>query len=290
MWFKVFKSIVVGATILFGFSGCGGGGSSDGGGAKLAAPTYENALKVEEAIFSNEINSHTYRAKELDDKQKANPLVLNIAKEYIKLDSLNKPKYRVVSEVCQSGTLDVSVIEESATSKTYLYRYNNCNDGTKTINGTVKLVLAQKSGDIYYRQIITFQDGYRVVYPNGVNVSIADGGVIDITITNYLSPTNYTFVLNTTMKITQNGYSYGYEGMQLNYIVDGNSTYWYETAGVIYINNYKEYVLWDKSYDMFNTPFKVDENGYPISGEARYQMDGAILRIIADNGLVILDL
>jgi len=296
---KLFSFVKVGilATVaMFIVTGCGGGGDGGSGGgsaatAKLAKATYDNAKKVEEAIFSSAVSSHTYRARVTQDsKQKANPFVLNLAKEFIKLNQDSTKRQRVVSEACSSGSLDVSVINETATSKTYLYSYNNCNDGAKVINGAVELTLGSKSGNIYYTQSIIFKNGYSVRYNNGANLSIADGGRIDITITSYNSSNDYTFVLDTTMKITQNGYSYGYEGMELHYIVSGNNTYWYQTAGVIYINNYKDYVLWDSSYDMFNTPFKVDANGYPINGEARYKMDGGILRIIAENGVITLDI
>jgi hypothetical protein len=287
---KSFK--VVAVAIFIGIvSGCGGGSSSDGASAKLAKATYENAQKVEEAIFSSAVSSHTYRAKEMSEaKSKANPFVLDIAKDYVKLLDNSSKQERVISQACSSGSLDVSLIDETSSSKTYLYKYDNCNDGVKVINGSVELHLASKHGDLYYVQSIVFKDNYSVKYPNGAKVSIANGGSIDITITGYNSSSDYTFILDTTMKITQNGYSYGYDGLELHYIVSGSSTYWYQTTGIIYINNYQDYVIWDSSYDMFSTPFKVDSNGYPINGEARYIMDGGVLRIIADNGAIVLDL
>lgn len=290
--FSFIKVAVLATLAIFIVSGCGGGG--DGGSAasaKLAKATYDNAKKVEEAIFSSAVSSHTYRARGTkNSNQNANPFVLSLAKEFIKLNEDLYKRQRVIEEACSSGSLDVSLISESSTSKTYLYKYDNCNSGGKVINGEVELTLASKSGSIYYTQSIVFKNGYSVRYANGATVSIADGGTIDITITSYNSSNDYNFVLDTTMKITENGYSYGYEGMELHYIVSGNNTYWYQTTGVIYINNYKEFVLWDSSYDMFSTPFKIDSNGYPINGEARYKMDGGVLRIIAQDGVITLDI
>jgi hypothetical protein len=290
---SIFKFGVLAVAVAL-FTGCGGGGSGGGSSnnAKLAAANYDNAQKVQEAIFSNAVSSYTYKARVSSNaKDTLKPYVLDLAKSFIKLNAEDSTlKKRVISDACMSGGLDVDVISESSSSKTYLYKYNNCNDGVKVVNGEVELKLSAKHGSRYYVQSIIFKKNYRVNYSNGSKLSIANGGRIDITVTSYKSSSNYTFVLDTTMKITQNGYSYGYEGMQWNYIVSGASTYWFQTTGAIYINNYKDYVLYDNSYDMLNTPFKVDSNGYPQRGEARYKMDGAVLRIIAENGAIVLDL
>ena len=292
---RVFLPIlVVVASIVF--SGCGGGSSTSGTGsegAKLAKATYENAQKVEEALFSKAYSDNGYRAREIGNSSsvKANPLVFNLAKGYIKLNSVNSSvRQRTLSNVCQSGSVDEDVISETATSKTIIYRYNNCSNGVKVVNGSVTLKLSDKSGDNYNRESIIFGDNYSVNYSNGKSLKIDNGGVIDITITNYISDNNFEFVLDTTMKITEDGYSYGYDGMELHYTIFAQDTYWYQTTGVIYINNYSEFVLYDNSYNMAESEYKLDSNGYPITGEARYKMDGGVLRVVANNGAIDLDI
>ncbi len=286
------KVLIIVTTIfaIFSLSGCGGGGSSSDNKAKLAKATYENALKVQDALFSKTISSSGYEARATNNSSNT-PLIYNLAKDFLKKQIKNSNyKARIIEDVCLSGSLDLETINETSTSKTLIYRYNNCNDGVKVINGTVEVTLGSKSGNVYYTQNIRFKDNYSVKYQDGSTINIANGGAIDITLTSYISENRYNFILDTTMKLTQNGYSFGYEGYEAHYSVKYNNTKWYLTTGIIYINNYKEYVIWDNNYDMSLTPYVLNTNGYPLEGEARFKMDGGNLRIIADNGAIVLDI
>ena len=278
-------------------SACGGGGDRtinsgnySSNSAHLAKPTYENALKVQEAIFDDSYDNSGYSSRKLNkDRTKAKPFALKIAKEFIELNNNNSPKKRLVSNICESGTLDVEVISQTSDSVTKIYRYNNCYNAGLNRGGDIKVHLYNKRGGIYRNQDIIFISDYKKIY-NGTTTIVESGSIIKTTITSFNNSNRYNFRLDYSMSIDKNGYRYGYKDVTLNYIING-ATYWYQTKGKIYINNFKEYVTYDRSYNMYNSAYRLDANSNPIYGEARYNMaDGAILRIIADNGSFVLDI
>ncbi|NOZ91372.1 MAG: hypothetical protein GXO60_08830, partial [Epsilonproteobacteria bacterium] len=78
--------------------------------------------------------------------------------------------------------------------------------------------------------------------------------------------------LEVTLQATSGSNYYGQKNA-IYYVYDGgNSTYLYQTKGRIYINNLNNYVDYDTSYNMSQTPFEYDSNGALVSGEAHYLM------------------
>ncbi len=275
----IIKSFLIVATALF-VVGCGGGGT--GGisqdrlfpsNSRLASPTDSNAQEVSDLLFGyNTDRIVPANARKVSDSKKFTilNLLLNNVKEFNKNSDLSKhSRLTDESEYCDSGSLYKDTLSNGAVE----YRYNNCTQGDFNFNGTVRKHIYNNKLDVNYITDFTVQDlnsDDTIVVKKDSSISLEK-----------LSSGDFRIRLN--LITTENGKSSGFENVVfiLNFDKETSSGTMYQSSGNIYINNLQEYVKWDSSYNMKNTPLVYD-NGTITDGEAHYIMRDATLAIYAN--------
>ncbi len=275
----IIKSLLIVATALF-VVGCGGGGTTGSvkedslfpTNSRLASPTDDNAQKVADLLFGYNTNRIVpANARKISDAKKFTifNLLLNNVKEFNSNRDVSKhSRLTDESEYCDSGNLYKETLNDGSVE----YRYNNCTQGDFTFNGTIKKHKYDNKLEVNYLTDFTIQD------TNGDNIVVKKESSITLEL---LANGDYKTILN--LVTNENGKSSGFENVVfiLNIDTSTNSGTMYQTSGNIYINNLNEYVEWDSSYNMENTPLVYD-NGTITDGEAHYIMRNATLAIYAN--------
>ena len=280
------KTVIKGLVILvFGFiiAGCGGGSGvgSDSffpQNSRLASANDSNALEVINLLIGYNSNDIIPKSNKLVGK-KSNFSILKLAiselKQFKKSNSIKKSN-RIIeqSDYCDSGRLYRDNLNDGSVN----FEYQNCiKDGFK-YNGTVNKHKYSNKLDVTYKsgfEIKNENDNSTILVKKDSKISLEQIG-------------DSKFKIYLNLITTQNGKSNGFERVVFIYEGDDNYATMYQTDGNIYINNLSEYVLFDKSYNMKNTPFVYDE-GTIIDGKAHYKMRGTTLVITVDNGEVYYD-
>jgi hypothetical protein len=275
--FKLSANIIL-ATALF-LGGCGDD-SPNGNYEEISFPsnstkapaTITNAQKVEAVVTAKDIQNLTGINK-LSEDSAINTTQLALKSAEIIKDSIEYNKYTqdLGTESCTNGGTIHTTVSASLTSTNgaYTTTYNQCNQNGTITNGTIEYTasLTDYANDdldslhIYFITDFTIQDT-----SNGSVANIKRNSNFTI------STLSDRVKLNVSLQAT-NGTKYYGQKNATYYIYDrGNNTYIYQTQGRIYINNLNNYVDYDTSYNMSQTPFEYDNNGVLISGEAHYLM------------------
>lgn len=271
----VIKSFLIVATTLF-IVGCGGGGTVEKdtlfpSSSRLAYANDKNAQEVGDLLFgynTDRVVPASARKIANDKKFTILNLALENIKEFKKNSNISKhSKLTDESEYCDSGSLYKDTLNDG----TIEYRYNNCTNGDFNFDGIIRKHRYNNKLVVNYITDFNIKDLYEdttIVVKKESSISLEE-----------LDNERYKITLN--LVTTQNGKSSGFENVV--FIYNDSEVTMYQTAGNIYINNLREYVKWDSSYNMEYTPLVYDD-GTIIDGEAHYIMRGTTLIITINNG------
>lgn len=271
---KILKLILLSAA-SFAIVACGGGGSQIDRDSLFPSNSYlayandKNANELIDLIVGYNTDSILPRTQ----KKVANTkrlTVLNLV--YEKLQDLHKPldkskRLTDYSELCDEGSLYKDVID----ANTAEFRYSNCQQGDFVYNGTIREEKSAIKLSVKYLTNFTIRD----IYGNS-SLEVKRGSSI---VAQKLNDEEHKVVLNIVTR--QNGKSSGFRDSE--FIFNETEQTMYQKSGRIYINNLKEYVKYDSSYDMRYTPF-VYADGTIVDGEARYIFRDALLDLTINNG------
>jgi len=283
---KLLSSSIALATILT-LSGCGDD-SPTGNHSDISFPsnstkadaTVQNGQKVESVVTAKDIkNISGLNEVEEDSAINTTQLALksaDIIKANIKSHDIYALNYTqdMGTESCSGGgTIQTSVSASlTSTNGAYTTVYNQCNDGDTLTNGTVEYSasLTDYANDnldslhIYFTTDFSIRDN-----SSNKTANIKKNSNFTIKTLN-----DSKIRLDISLQATHGTDYYG-QNNATYYLYDaGNNSYIYQTAGRIYINNLDNYVDYDTSYDMSQTPFGYDSNGVLVSGEGHYLMAG----------------
>lgn len=271
---KILKLILLSAA-SFAIVACGGGGSQIDRDSLFPSNSYlayandKNANELIDLIVGYNTDSILPRTQ----KKVANTkrlTVLNLI--YEKLQDLHKPldkskRLTDYSELCDEGSLYKDVID----ANTAEFRYSNCQQGDFVYNGTIREEKSAIKLSVKYLTNFTIRDIY-----GDRSLEVKRGSSI---VSEKLNDEEHKVVLNIVTR--QNGKSSGFRDSE--FIFNEVEQTMYQKSGRIYINNLKEYVKYDSSYDMRYTPF-VYADGTIVDGEARYIFRDALLDLTINNG------
>jgi len=308
MKFKnLFKLVVLAVPFVFMLNGCGGGGGkvsdkvklfpSD---AKLASVTDSNVQDVEDMLVSYNTNNNTPSLKVTSSSVKAKKNGSSLATLTLKqLKSVNKIlKKRVNKETMRAqkvidtqkdcsngGTLLKNGELTKENGGTVQYDFNHCKIDGIEYDGIMDVTASNYDydKDKFTKIKMEYATDFRV-NAGDISYKIKRGSVVE----SELLDSGYLKVKSNIVS-TEDGETRGFK--DVIFFVDeinNTTTYLTQTQGRIYINNLREYVEYDRSYDMSETPFEYINDSLE-SGEAHYIMKGTILKIIVEDGVVTLD-
>ena len=271
---KMLKLILLSAA-SFAIVACGGGGSPIDRDSLFPSNSYlayandKNANELIDFIFGYNTDSILPRTQ----KKVANTkrlTVLNFVFE--KLKELHKPlnkskRLTDYSEICDEGSVYKNAIDANRVE----LRYINCQQGDFIYNGTLREEKTPTKISDKYLTNFTIRDIY-----DSSSLIVKRGSSI---VSQKLNDEEHKIILN--IVTSQNGKSNGFRDSE--FIFNETEQTMYQISGRIYINNLKEYVKYDSSYDMRYTPF-VYADGTIVDGEARYIFRDALLDLTINNG------
>jgi len=260
--------------------GCGGGGSV---GSKLnfdnaaEAPANKETGKGVTDSLVNQLgaNGNLGNLNGLERKtnleRKARDVALELAK---------KAKHVNRNENCASGGYVNINGDVDETGGTVTEDFHSCKLDGATINGKVKVNLKFDDGDFAYAKL-NFLNDLTVKAP-GRSETIYKGSTIE-----YKKNSDEGMDIVSTMKLKANGKIYGQKGAKWHYFGLYGEVSASQIEGKIYFNNATEYVTYDKSYDMKNTPIEFSAK-HLFSGEAHYitKNKGKIILKVIDEDIV----
>ena len=301
----IIKSFLIVATALF-VVGCGGGGSGNNGGdkealfpenSKLASPTDDNAVKVIDMLLSYNLDNNTpsLRVTSSDNKKSKNNSLTSFALSQLKLVKAKLPNasmkaMKVINDngQCSNGGRYYKNGEiTKANGGEVEYEYNNCKLDDGIVYDGIMKVKANNYDydreeftkiDIEYTTDFSVNDGsgkYTILKGSTISTELLDNGYIKV---------------KTSIVSNKNGEKSGFKNV--TFIIESydEGTLLYQTTGRIYINNLKEYVELDRSYDTSETPLEFDSSNSVQNGEVHYLMRSAILKIVIENGELSYDI
>ena len=297
----VLKSFLVAATALF-IVGCGGGGIGGYGSsyeeplfpdsARLADRSDSNALKVIDMLLSYNLGSNSPMLRQVSANsaiEKKNSSLATFAISQIKLvkENLTKKEMKAMKVINDTGECsnggryykNGEITKENG--GVVEYEYINCKTDDGAVYDGIQSVEVG-SYDYYKNKFtkmnITYSTDFTVVDENG-RYTILKGSKIST----QLLDDGYIRV-KTTIVSSQNGQKSGFK--DVTFIIESfnEATLIYQTTGRIYINNLREYVELDRSYDTSETPLEFDNSNSVQNGEVHYYMRYGTLKIVIENG------
>lgn len=273
---KILKLLLL-TVATFAIVACGGGGGNPidrsslfPSNSYLAYANDENAKELVDLLVGYNTNTLIPKTQKRVANTKRLSVLSLVYKQLEKLDKSYAKSKRLVdnSELCEDGTLYKNVIDFN----TVEFQYNNCLQGDFVYNGTIKEEKTDNKLSIKYVSNFTVSDIY------GDNkIEVKKGSTI---VAQKLNSSEHKITLN--IVTNQNGKSSGFRDSE--FIFNEVEQTMYQRSGRIYINNLKEYVKYDSSYDMSYTPF-VYADGTIVDGEARYIFRDALFDLTINNGV-----
>ncbi len=298
----IIKSLLIVATALF-VVGCGGGGVPGGysGGDKnslfpsnshLASPTNNNALSVIDMLLSYNLDNNTpslrvVSANSTVKKRNSSLATFTISQLKLvksKIENKNMKAMKVIKDngECSNGGRYYKNGEiTKANGGEVEYEYRKCKTDDGDIYDGIMNVKASNYDydkeeftniDIKYSTDFSVEDDsgrYTILKGSTISTKLLDDGRIEV---------------KTTIVSRKNGDKRGFK--DVTFIIENynEGTLLYQTTGRIYINNLREYVELDKSYDTSETPLEFDSSNSVQNGEVHYLMKSRVLKIIIENG------
>ena len=295
----ILKSFLVLATALF-VSGCGGGGSGDSGykealfpdSSRLASPTDSNALSVIDMMLSYNLDSNRPSLRLVSANsaiKKKNSSLATFAISQLKLvkakvTNKNMKAMKVIDdrgECSNGGSYYKNGEITKAKGGVVEYEYRNCEtDDGAVYDGIMSVEVDDYDYDKkeFTKMNITYSTDFRVTDDSG-RYTILEGS----TISTQLIDDGYIRV-QTTIVSSHNGQKSGFKDVTFMIESFDEGTLFYQSSGRIYINNLREYVELDRSYDTSDTPLEFDSSNSVQNGEVHYIMRDATLEIVIENG------
>lgn len=300
--FGIYMSYQIGiiASLVSILSACGGGGGGGGSSssnnavfpsnAVLAEANEDNSARLARTVVGN---SPAYSLNNVAGDNNANPAIISnriskVLLPHFKSASSESSALNAVSRetvICDNG----GSVDASINGNFLRLNFNNCRDGSYTLNGIVSGNIVVDSNDYIVSFNVRFESDL-IGIESGGNVDIVNAGS-DILIT-LLDPANDIPPIDTRLEMTTlgsaNGSIYGCQDCVLYVTERDDSFAIYQTQGRIYIaDNYQMFVNYDQSYDMSRTPavFRNSDGGVNDGGQGRYlAANGDIITIRAENG------
>ena len=295
----IIKSFFIAVATLF-VVGCGGatGDTSQDrlfpSNSRLASPTDDNVLKVIDMLLSYNLdnNAPSLRVVSANSsiKKKNSSLAtfeisqLKLVKSKIENKNMKAMKVIKDSGECSNGG---RYYKNGEITKAYggevEYEYRNCKtDDGDIYDGTIKVKASNydydkeefRNIDIKYSTDFSVEDNsgrYTILKGSTISTKLLDDGRIEV---------------KTTIVSSKNGEKSGFK--DVTFIIESynEGTLLYQTTGRIYINNLREYVALDRSYDTSETPLEFDSSNSVQNGEVHYLMKSRVLKIIIENGVL----
>ena len=261
--------------------------------ARLADATNENGVKVADMLLSYNLDNNQPSLKLVNSKHKRvqSLLSLELAQLQMVNSKVNRPSrlQRVVDDsgsCSNGGTYYKSGELTKANGGEVEYQYNNCQIGDTVYDGIMRVKATNYDYDLNkFRKIeINYVTDFKTTYYDS-SYTIKDGSKI----TTELLDTNYIKVLSNIVSSSSKGLR-GFRDVE--FIIDKftQGTTLYQTKGRIYINNLQDFVEYDSSYDMSQSPLEYDNSGSVVNGEAYYRMRGGYLDILVRDGELSIDI
>jgi len=272
---KLTKVVALSAFASFIVVGCGGGGGSSEpkltfNNAKEAPANKETGKETTDSLVAQlsangSLSGLAQLGKKTKLERKAKLTVLELAK-----------KARHISDKfdCDSGYVKVDGDGDDS-GGTVTEDYHSCKIDDVTINGKVKVSLKVKNDNITYAKLNILSN--LTMKASELSETLYAGSTIE-----YTNIKDYSMDETSTIKIKINDDTYGQKNAKWHYSFGYDDTSAYQIQGEVYFKNVTEYVTYDKSYNMKNTPIKYDES-HVYSGEAHYiakNKDKIILKVI----------
>jgi len=308
-----FKNIFKAALIVIPFvvilNGCGGGGKGNGVGdggnlfpsdAQLASSTYSNAQEVEEMLVSYNTSNNAPSLKVTSSSVKAKKngsslatltlkqlkSVNKILKKRVNKETMRAQKVIDTQEDCSNGgTLLKDGELTKADGGTVQYDFNHCEIDGIEYDGIMDVTASNYDYDneVFTKIKIDYVTDFRV-NAGDISYKIKRGSVVE----SELLDSGYLKVKSNIVS-TEDGKTKGFRDVVfLIDNIDESTIDLIQTQGRIYINGLREYVNYNKNYDMSETPFEYINSSLK-NGEAHYFMKDGLLKIIVEDGVVTLD-
>ena len=275
-------AIISSTATLILFSGCGGGGSSSnslfGGDAKPAAVTVDTGKKVTENVLANRKSNNISAITMLSNDSENGGFVAKGLEHFLKnqknIRSLSTESSESVDETekCDNngGTVHYVGSGNDMSGGVVAVEFHNCSMDGFTFNGPINMDI-KLSNEEPVRYKISFPQNFEMkntqqsvlIYKNSSILMDNMNGYDNFDMTN-----NIKMKMNDTLTGSENS----------KWHVKDSSTY--QISGKEYLGSLDEFVKYDTSYDMSQTPFIFNYDGTIQSGEAHY--------IGADNGKIVI--
>jgi hypothetical protein len=297
------KNILLGlslVTVNLLISGCGGGSSRESSLFKkdaVSAPaSIESGKEVAKNVATNKnsskIGSLNAEEKEADSNMiieagSSTPIlsksIVKFAKKYTKkrIYALNQSIDE--TESCEKGSMHLKGSVNQNGAGTISMTFNSCKEYGILMDGAMSMTL--KGSEDSPESIKTVFTKDTVLQTNSNKTTIFknsnllmdnfSGSFDSLDSFDMTSTIKVDFDMTSTIKVDVDGKLYGSKNSKWRF----SESKMYQLSGKEYINNLKEYVTYDESYDMSKTPFKYSYNSL-ISGEARY--------VAKNNGKIII--
>ena len=269
------KVVALSAFASFLIVGCGGGGGSSEpkltfNNAKEAPANKETGKETTDSLVAQlSTNGSLSGLAQLGKKTK-----LERKAKFTALELAKKARHVSRKFECESGYVKFDGDGDDS-GGTATEDFHNCKLNGATINGKVKVTFKAQNGDMTYVKLNIMTN--LTTKAAGLSETLYAGSTIEFT-----NIKDNSMDETSTIKIKINDDTYGQKNAKWHYSFGYDDTSAYQTQGEVYFKNATEYVTYDKSYNMKNTPIKYDES-HVYSGEAHYiakNKDKIILKVI----------